>query len=81
MAEDGSAQLLQRNSSSQKASTVCIPLPLSELLGTSQKCLNMHFFAGAAPPETSLSCKVDWGVSQARLTIPFTDHRHCASFS
>lgn len=61
--EDGgwqgsSNQLSQRNS--QKASTVVSHC--SKLLGTSQKCLNIHFFAEELPHQTSQAGKIDWGV-------------------
>ena len=45
--EDGNNQLLERIT--RKASTVVYHC--SKLLGTSQKCLNIHFFAEAAPPD------------------------------
>ena len=52
----------------------------SSLLGTSQKCLNIHFFAEELPHQTSQAGKIDWGVGQARfaihreLTWHFFDH-------
>jgi len=65
--EVGECQVLKRTS--RKGSTVVSHC--CELLGTSQKCLNMHFFdeAPKLPHQTDVTLKVDLlGVGQARFT-------------